>query len=262
LGCEAVFGKLGKFVAVLCLFSAVANTAWLGLEASGRIPANSWPMVTLHAIGSLWCGATVALALGWLLRFAETSLRNPEEILQIPWASSAAGRIPRLWPCVLLGMGCELMPPGFLPRWLMAILAITAVAATAFLPKLLVHWRGVYGIKVLRPMLAARLKSGWVYLLFWILIGYTHLFLVQLAWKCTLSGLPGSNGWTTIAASLFAILNAAIQIWLLVSWISMQPPVDYTASAGTVPLRPIRPSQEKEPTVKRFSGRSRITRSK
>lgn len=227
-GCRAAFPRWGKWVGGALLFSAVANVAAISLEVGGE-PDARWSN-GLTIAGALWTGCAAAFALAWLVRFAETALRQPEEMLLIQWSGSAAGRILRLWPIVLAVTAFTLFQPIFdhlAPAWQWAMRTAAWALALSFaaLPLPLVHWRGEWGW---RPVFAEnwrRLAALWPALLAWALVAFTLFFLFHLARMGISAGLPDGNVWQLAWESLGALLHAAILTWMLSAWIYHQPPI-------------------------------------
>jgi hypothetical protein len=181
---------------------------------------------TLHFLGLIWNGATVAFALGWLIRLAETHLQAPEEILQIQWPGSASGRIPRLWPQVLAAAGVTFLA-GFhfssSANWLWRILGWSLAILTAFLPLILVHWRGEWTWNAAFKVARHRFYLHFPRLICWLGIAFTHFFLYHLAHEGIDSGLPANSIWRLSWDFLAALLHAALLVWLLASWVALQP---------------------------------------
>ncbi len=223
-GAEAGMGKWGYAAGVALLGSAAARTAWFAAAISGKWQADSFQILWLHALGSLWSGATVAFALAWLIRFAETSLRSPEEILLIQWPTGAAARIVRLWPVVLSVAILQLLPASvrFQNGWL--IFGCVLALLTAFAPLLLVHWRQSWGWR--RFLIGCRDRLGiyWGRLLWWLLVAATHFLLFHAVTRAFLAVFPAQNLWSLIAQSIHALAHAALKVWMLAAWVSLQPP--------------------------------------
>jgi hypothetical protein len=236
-GCQAAFGSLGKALGVLLILSAICRIAWFGLSVSGHFPLTSPSIIYLNHAGVLWSGATVAFALAWLLRFSETSLRKPEEILLINWPSSAAGRIPRLWPAILAVVALHFTPASLQANTGLQIACFLTVAASGFYPLLLLHWKDLWGWRKLGLIGLHRLKSYSGRLLWWLVVAFTHFAAFHLLRRSIIEPLPLNNAWTLLAHSLLALAHAAAQTWMLASWVSLQPPFsEWHVDAGMEPL--------------------------
>jgi hypothetical protein len=237
-GCDAALGRYGR-VAAICLFSsAIVRLVWFALSILGKWGSESTKLYLLDALGSLWSGATVAFALAWLTRYAETSLRQPEELLMIHWPSSAAARIPRLWPTVLVATVAQFIPATWgEPRWWRLVLGVMALAL-AFYPLVLVHWKELWGWRSLFREGISRLRTHYPRLLWWSLVAFVHFTLFHISRRTFLLNFPDHSLWTLVAHSLAAFVHMGLQIWLLASWISLQPPFsEYLGSnSGLQPL--------------------------
>ena len=227
-GCKTAFPKGSLWVWGALLVSAICNVGWMACLIGGWLPDKHWGLLTLQFLGLLWSGATVAFALAWLVRLVETHLLAPEEILQIQWPGSAAGRIPRLWPIVLgaaVAQGWEDVAGllNFQVTWSGRLLGWLVAFGAAFLPLILVHWRGDWAWRAAFVGAWDRLKSGWVKLLAWLLLAFTHFFLLHLAHLGIASGLPITSVWRLGWDTLCALLHGALVVWLMVTWIALQP---------------------------------------
>ena len=227
-GCVTAFPKSGRSVFAVLGVSAAANIGWLACLIGGWLPEQGGGIQALHAAGVLWSGASVAFALGWLIRLAETHFHAPEEILQIAWPGSAAGRIPRLWPVVLVAAAAHLWhayslnaAPGAV--WTARVIGWLTALSLAFLPLLLVHWRGEFTWRAAFKEARYRLFCHFPELLAWCALALTHFFLFHLAHEGIGSGLPSGSVWKLGWDSLCSLLHAALTVWLLASWIAHQP---------------------------------------
>lgn len=237
-GCTTAFPKHGTVLWLLLIFSAAANVGWLACLIGHWLPEHHWGLETLHGIGLIWSGATVAFALAWLVRLAETHLLAPEEILQIQWPGSAAGRIPRLWPIVLgsaLAQGSASLTPFLSSSWIwsLRIFGWCLAALGAFLPLLLVHWRGAWTWRAAFVTAWQRWCQHWPKLLTWAMVAYTHFFLYHLAHLGIASGLPVASVWRLGWDTLSALLHSALLVWLLATWVAQQPPFDEEEILGS-----------------------------
>lgn len=225
-GCDTAFRKHGLPVFIALMASAAANVAALAVQMADWLPAAHPLYLTLHFVGLPWVGATAAFALGWLIRLAETHLQAPEEILQIQWPGSAAGRIPRLWPQLLAAAAVTFLA-GFhftqAVNWLWRILGWALAIATAFLPLLLVHWRGEWTWNAALKVARHRFYLHFPKLLLWVAVAFTHFFLYHLAHDGIASGLPANSIWRLSWDFLCALLHAALLVWLLAAWVALQP---------------------------------------
>ena len=222
-GCRTAFVRGSGWFFALLILSAVMNVGWVAVEIGGWWPLHGWEMKLLHGGGLLWTGATVAFALGWLVRLAETYVHAPEEVLQIAWTSSAAGRIPRLWPVVLAVVVLHVLkllalPPAWLHglRWSLALCGAT-------LPLVLVHWRGDWGWGNALREAAQRWRSCAGRLAGWLVLAVTHCFLFHLAHRGIASGLPVGSGVRLGWDFLMALLHGGLVVWLLGAWVAHQP---------------------------------------
>jgi hypothetical protein len=227
-GCKTAFPKGGTALWRIFILCAMANVGWLACLIGGWLPERHWGLIALHVLGLPWSGATVAFALAWLVRLAETHLQAPEEILQIQWPGSAAGRIPRLWPILLgssIAQGWAVLADSvtFHVGWSLRILGWIAAIAAAFLPLLLVHWRGDWTWRTAFNGAAQRWSAQWPKFLSWAALAYTHFFLLHLAHQGIASGLPVASIWRLGWDTLCSLLHAALLVWLLVAWIAQQP---------------------------------------
>ena len=222
-GCRTAFVRCADGLFAILVLSAASNVAWLILKIGGWLPENGWELRTLHAAGLLWAGATVAFALGWLVRLSETYFHAPEEVLQIDWTSSAAGRIPRLWPVVLAVAGMQSLQEAGLPLlWRQGLGACLAIAG-ATLPLVLVHWRGDWGWRAAFHGAGHRWRTQLLPLIGWLLVALTHFFLFHLAHLGIASGLPAGSGLRLAWDFLMALLHAGLLVWLLAAWVAHQP---------------------------------------
>jgi hypothetical protein len=227
-GCKTAFPHGGIALWRILILCAMANVGWLACLIGGWLPESHWGLKTLHVLGLPWSGATVAFGLAWLVRLAETHLQAPEEILQIQWPGSAAGRIPRLWPIALgaaVVQGWQELAPlvNFQVGWSLRILGWIAATAAAFLPLLLVHWRGDWLWRTAFTLAARRWQLHWPKFLTWVAVAYTHFFMLHLAHQGVASGLPVASVWRLGWDTLCALLHAALLVWLLVAWLAQQP---------------------------------------
>ncbi len=227
-GCRVAFPRGGKWAALLLFASAAANVASVACEVGGWAADGAWRLA-LHTAGALWSGATVAFALAWILRFAETAIFAPEEILMIQWSGSAAGRIARLWPILLGAAVCEVLEPLLAGcdswrLWTLRTLAWVLALLAAFLPLVLVHWRGEWGWLAALREARLRFMGGTVRLAAWALVAFTQFFLFHLARSGIAAGFPARSVWRLGWESLAGFLHSAILIWLAASWVAQQQP--------------------------------------
>lgn len=227
-GCETAFPKRGAWGFAILLCSALANLAWFGGLVFEWWPESGGAMIVLHAIGLLWSGATVAFVLAWLVRLAETYFLAPEETLQISWSGSAAGRVPRLWPVIFMAVALQLWT-GFTHHpnnplvWIVRVLGWILAISMAFLPLLLVHWRGEWAWATALRAAFHRLLVHWPKLLIWLVLGSLHFFLFHLFREWIELALPTANIWRLGWNLLSALLHAVLVVWMLATWVAFQP---------------------------------------
>ena len=222
-GCRTAFVRFADGWFALLVLSAACNVAWLTLKIGAWLPENGWELRTIHAAGLLWTGATVAFALGWLVRLSETYFQAPEELLQIDWTSSAAARIPRLWPVVLVVAGMQALQEAGMPLPWRQSLGAGLTIAGATLPLVLVHWRGDWGWRAAFQGAGQRWIAQLLPLIGWLLLAMTHFFLFHLAHLGIASGLPAGSGVRLGWDFLMALLHAGLVVWLLATWVAHQP---------------------------------------
>lgn len=226
-GGKVAFERWGTWLCWGLVASGAMHLASLLLDLATWLPASSWGGRCLSAAGWPWVGATAAFALGWLVRFIETDLASPEEILQIQWAGSAAGRILRLWPYVLgsalaaaLGGRVTALPNE--AQWWVRGPVWMLCATSACLPLLLVHWRGQWGWRPAFHEARLRLMRHVGPLFAWMLLAWLHFLLLHLATEGIASGFPDGNIWQLAWRTVTAYIHAAMLVWLAASWIAMQ----------------------------------------
>jgi hypothetical protein len=237
-GCKVAFPKRGTLVFWLVISSAAAHLAASLLEWSGLVTMSSFAGKVLSHSGAWWIGATAAFALAWIVRFMETEFRAPDEMLQIQWAGSASGRVARLWPVAVAVAAwkcvASIRPPSEgsveLWAWRGAWWALSLLGA--FLPLILLHWRGAWGWRGAFHEARIRLMRMLGPLLCWVVLAWGHFFLVHLAVDGIASGISGGSVWLLAWKSAGAYIHSAVAVWLLASWVAMQ------AKAFAVPIPP------------------------